>query len=1003
MLNGTFVFLHDSGKQTVLNPKAFVINKSIKSLIDMLCKKGYSKFKGKKYSKKLSEEGIDNSHIKTINSLINDLGSLCNNKDLDDETVHEIIKFVRQVTESDAEENYTEDYSAAQKKELLTATLELLSIQKFQNQIFTDGNRGFYQKTVDNKQVCEPKAIGQYIDALVNISNSNLFKFLSSVNQNKFFGILKLLFEDEKISKNIFSEDNLGKDGAIRLYITVLSNTAAKIKPPENIKKDSKTKKNSRKKRSIINNDHDKDQKDQKVEIFNYNIKFLIKATKKIVTDKNLRRLVFDIEKNPRAIAVFLNLPLNLARHIQYLHDIGYEDDKKFEGDKVLFDILETLFGKEFSNLFAIPQFYIKLFLCLGEISCYSNILNNEQHEKLSIMINTELLSEERTKNILSDKTFVGIYFEYLTMLFEKAKDLTKIKTLIASIYNCFEKSYVLQRMSGIKNELHACLRILESLTKECKNIDGKNLALVYEEIVGILKTIQNGNYLFKKQIFQSVENQKQINEKDVNNERWMLAFFDKDEKNSGNKKTMIRVYASMFNNISQLSSNKEINIKDKIEFFGVMRDILLKEDLQDIRTMIFNQNEQENDGAINNFTQAFSNLLSINNLNNLNKNDKKFCIESLVDFVCDKNLKNQICNLANNEKIKENDIPKYKSVTIRFYTGLLKNISQLSSEENVDIKYNQNFFSLIYDILIKKECDDIRKMIFNEKENGSQGSICNLIQIFYNLLSENNLKKLNESSKKSWIQLFLSFIYDEELQYQIFQLGNDAKNGAIDFYFRTLCNILRLGNTQFTPENKQSVASVIQNLKSKYAKARQNFTKCAYYSKIEEIGKIFDIQKTINNTKQKKIPFLESVKNIKNIFEPKKDLKTSNSMPNLLLPSQKLKISKSKNKLTLPTKDSRHEEKFTNKSKGISGSRTKLKTSKSMINFFKINKMFSNKQNLNINTFKSPENQINKKISSIKINSTAQDENNLFDPQKKSTEKPDMLDKNRSDKPKDF
>ena len=138
-------------------------------------------------------------------------------------------------------------------------------------------------------------------------------------------------------------------------------------------------------------------------------------------------------------------------------------------------------------------------------------------------------------------------------------------------------------------------------------------------------------------------------------------------------------------------------------------------------------------------------------------------------------------------------------------------------------------------------------------------------------------------------------------------------------------------------------------------------------------------------------------------MFEQKKDLKTSNSMPDLLLPSQKLKISKSSNKLILPTKDLKHKGKFTNKQKEISDSRKTLNNSKSMGNLFKIN-MSSNKHlNLNINTFKPQVNKINKKINSIKINSTAQNKKNLFDPQKKLTEKPNMLDKNGFDKPKDF
>ena len=331
----------------------------------------------------------------------------------------------------------------------------------------------------------------------------------------------------------------------------------------------------------------------------------------------------------------------------------------------------------------------------------------------------------------------------------------------------------------------------------------------------------------------------------------------------------------------------------------------------------------------------------------------------------------------------------------------MLKNVSQLSNKKNIDIKHKQAFFSLIKDVLIKKEYEYIRKMIFSGEENGPQGAICNFIQVFYNLLSDNNLKELNEGDKKNWIQLFLFFIRDEELQYQIFQLGNDGKNGAVDFYFRTLFNILHLKNTQFTNENKKAVANLIQNLENKYLKAKRDFDKCVYYEKIIKVEQALGIKKTTNNKEQKKLTLLKFARDM---FEPKKDLNTSNSMPDLLLPSQKLKISKSKNKLTLPTKDSKHKDKFTNKPKNVSDSTKMLNTSKSMGNLFKTNKMFSNKSlNLNLNTFKPQVNKINQKINSIKINSTAQNKKNLFDPQKKLTEKPNMLDKNESDKNKGF
>lgn len=386
--------------------------------------------------------------------------------------------------------------------------------------------------------------------------------------------------------------------------------------------------------------------------------------------------------------------------------------------------------------------------------------------------------------------------------------------------------------------------------------------------------------------------------------------------------------------------------------------------------------------------------------LNNIQSKDYKFKEQIFY--------KNEIGELINddakdtsNKKMFDNKMSKHKNSIARLYTSMLKNVSQLSNKKNIDIKHKQAFFSLIKDVLIKKEYEYIRKMIFSGEENGPQGAICNFIQVFYNLLSDNNLKELNEGDKKNWIQLFLFFIRDEELQYQIFQLGNDGKNGAVDFYFRTLFNILHLKNTQFTNENKKAVANLIQNLENKYLKAKRDFDKCVYYEKIIKVEQALGIQKTTNNKEQKKLTLLKFARDM---FETKKDLNTSNSMPDLLLPSQKLKISKSKNKLTLPTKDSKHKDKFTNKPKDVSDSTKMLNTSKSMGNLFKINKMFSNKSlNLNLNTFKPQVNKINQKINSIKINSTAQNKKNLFDPQKKLTEKPNMLDKNESDKNKGF
>ena len=276
--------------------------------------------------------------------------------------------------------------------------------------------------------------------------------------------------------------------------------------------------------------------------------------------------------------------------------------------------------------------------------------------------------------------------------------------------------------------------------------------------------------------------------------------------------------------------------------------------------------------------------------LNSIQSKDYKFKEQIFYKNEVDEQI-NENAKDTSTKKTFDNEISKHKNSIARLYTGMLKNISRLSKDKSTNINQKVKFVNLIKDVLIKKEHEDIRKMIFSENEAGKQGAVCNLIQVFYNLLSENNLQELNkvDKDKKDWIRLFLYFICDGELQYPIFQLCNDGKNGAIDFYFRTLCNILHSKNIQFTDENRKSVANLIQNLESKYLKAEKDFTECVYYKKVIEIKEVLGIQKTINNTEQKTLLFLKFAKNM---FEPKKILKTSKSMHGLFLPDQKPKVS---------------------------------------------------------------------------------------------------------------
>ena len=838
------------------------INNCIKALTDILNKKELDI--SSRYSnllKKLPKDKIQQEHIKVINKLINELilfYKTPNNKSIfdgkntgkqkakknkskisdwdaskiDGELISTYIRFVENVTRPE----FTQKYSSDAKKELSNTVLNLLDISEFQNQIFI----------YDHLGTGEDKPIANYVATLVNISNSNLFEFITNMNQDRYFKILKLLLENNNLSEKLFHERNIGKNGPIRLYITALSNSAALIVKKVVIQKqmNAEIEEKTMTKNTNI---------DQPIQIGNSNVEFLIQALRQFVTNKNLKGLIFNTNNNVdrnyhKDINMFWIVIKNIASNIIYL--------EKSEISNLL-NILNIVL--EQCEDLCINQSCCDLLLhCFTDILSHGDVLTNSQKKILSTMINRELLGDTWIKKILQDTKSRKQYFTFLTNTIKNSSDLIDSKFLINVMYN-FSNDKNIQQMSDQNIDVKICLFMLEDAIERYIHVEDKNSNLTFEKIVCILNNIQSKDYKFKEQIFYKNEIGKLIND---------------DAKDTSTKK--------MF----------------------------------------------------------------------------------------------------------DNKMSKHKNSIARLYTSMLKNVSQLSNKKNIDIKHKQAFFSLIKDVLIKKEYEYIRKMIFSGEENGPQGAICNFIQVFYNLLSDNNLKELNEGDKKNWIQLFLFFIRDEELQYQIFQLGNDGKNGAVDFYFRTLFNILHLKNTQFTNEDKKAVANLIQNLENKYLKAKRDFDKCVYYEKIIKVEQALGIQKTTNNKEQKKLTLLKFARDM---FEPKKDLNTSNSMPDLLLPSQKLKISKSKNKLTLLTKDLKQKKEFTNKPKEKT-----LNAAKSLGNIFDINKIFS--KNLNIGTFKPQGNPMNKKI---KIAITGK--KNLFDPQRKSEEKPNMFDKNGFGKPKDF
>lgn len=885
------------------------VNGCIKALIDTLNKKGFDT--SSRYSnllKKLPNDKIQEGHIEVINKLIGELilfyetpkikltfdgkntkkQKTKKNKSkisdwdafkVDDELVLSYIKFINTITSSDC----VASYPLNQKIELdnaIKSILKLLKMQDFQNQIFTGG---------DNQE----KLISEYISTLLNISQAEVFEFMTKDNKNMFVQILDSLWNQKNLSEKVFCKDNVGDDGVIQCYINTLTNLASLITP-------NKTGYNDVAKANI------------RQQIDTNGVKFLITSLNKFVTDKTLIELVFNGKNNQKTIELFFDFLLNLACHTNYLENNGC-----FHDISDLLKVLQIMLGDPFKDLFVVPKFCHKFLCCYGEIFLHASTLNDAQKETLSDMLNTTLLGDEWAKVIVADENFSDDYFINLEVFLEHNKNLVDCKSVINILCNFLEDKRIRQ-MSNRKIYIKSYLFMLEDAIERYSIIDDKNPDLTFEKIVCILNNVQNKDYKFKEQIFYKNEIDEPINEnaKDTSTK---IMF---DNEISKHKHSIARLYTGMLKNVAQLFNNKNINIQHKQAFFSLICDILIKKEHEDIRKMIFSENEIGKQGAIYNFNQAFSNLLSVDNLNNLYTNDKKMYVELLLKFICDENLNKQIYTLANNDQIKKDDIQQYKSAITRFYTGMLKNVAKLSGEVNIDDKYKLQFCKLGQNIITGTK---ISKMIFSGNENGPQGAICDLMQVFFYLLTANNLKALPKDDRNSLIQTFLLFVRENELQRQIFQSCNTGENGAIGFCLKTLVNLLLFDMEQFKDKDKTAIQNLLTNLKQNYSKANMNLNK---YAEFNQIKNILDLNKK-QNEKQ-----VSEFKLIKYIFQTEKKLEKSNSSSELLLSSQ---ISKSKN---TPIRTNNNVQ--------------KLKISNSIGNFFQINKKTGNKQlNLNLNTFK--------------------------------------------------
>ena len=704
-----FGIVSSSGELNLFDLGAMKINESVKFLINMLCKKGFDT--NSKYMNLLNKLRDDAINFSVVKKLIDDFilfyeaqsvnlieennskkkGKQKNKKKIkksdwdsskiDNEFVFNYIRFIENVTRPD----YTEVYSNNDKKNLLTAILKLLNMKKFQDQIFVEENLGTEKGS----------AITNYTDVLANMSNPNLFQNMSSDNQNCFFNILNSLLEDSNLSQKIFHKDNIGDKGAIRLYITALSNSACLI-APKNAESNSRT------------------------QINRLNVKFFLKTSNKILNDETLKGLIFNTNGGKETACLFLGLFVNLARHVCNL-----ENNEYFKDVDYIVGGLEILMSDQLKYLFNDPEFYILSFASFINLSCELEILTDEQKKVLFAMINEKLLNRKCPAEILENQELFKVYFARLKQLCDLCKDFIDSETLIDIIYNLSNDENV--KKSDNREDFIARLLMLDNAIKRY-NCGNNNLDSTFKKIVSVLENVQNSDLKFKKQIFETKN------------------LFNYEKQANSNQ--IARLYTRILRNTSQLSCHENIDAEQKRKFFKLIQNILLTEGCKNIKDVIFNGNEYGFKGAICNLIQVFYNLLSDNNLKALDKKERTSFIRLFLLLLCDEELKRFVFNSGNDGK----------NGAIDFYFKTLLNIINLDKEtfmleyqnaiskvvSNLKDWYTKNKKSLLKCAYIS-EINKIEEKLSLEKiankvKNQNSKSIYKLPLLFKRSKSTNNL-----------------------------------------------------------------------------------------------------------------------------------------------------------------------------------------------------------------------------------------------------------------------
>lgn len=556
-------------------------------------------------------------------------GRTWDEKKINDEFILVYMRFVENITRS-----HYRKYCTDKKEELSSVVLTLLGTEDFRNRILN-------QKEI---KVGEQNPIISYMATLLHLSNSDMFESMDKNNKIKFFKLLRLFFEDKSLHKKIFNKDNIGKDEAIQLYITALSNLAYLITPAENM---AKTK------------DAQIDYKD---------IQFLLGAAKKFVEDETLRNLIFfpgnlSSAGRNQTMDMFFGLLFHISEHVKYL---------KNEGVDQLLYVLSTLFGKQFESLFADQDFYTPLLLSCGELSALNNKLNVNQVSRLSNIINQKLFSDEVLKKILPNETLSVDFFRVLIYLFNRWRKLLDSKAIIRAMYD-FSNTERIQKMTIKRDDLYSALLILDNAIEEYSCTDDKDIASTFRRIVDTLKNMLNVNFKFKKQIFSTNK----------------IVGKSEDEEKVKYDNELVCLYTEILKNTSQLIDNKNIDIKLRIEFFDLVKNTLLKKVHEDIQAIFFGENESVSKDLICKLIQVFFHLCSQMSLEILTQNkynkDKVELVQLFLSFIYEEEWRSKIFQPENNGK----------DGAIDFYFRTLDNIF-VSDSKQITMEYTEITLNLI-------------------------------------------------------------------------------------------------------------------------------------------------------------------------------------------------------------------------------------------------------------------------------------------------------------------